>query len=84
MIHVSPTTKALLDTFGTFKLECRGEVAMKVRNFFITPMGIIEVNLQSGIAMDYIILGGDWTLHKQIFIPNNFISFCGICIKLSN
>ncbi|CAK1545472.1 unnamed protein product [Leptosia nina] len=23
-IHVSPTTKALLDTFGTFKLECRG------------------------------------------------------------
>lgn len=29
-IHVSPTTKALLDTYGTFRLECRGEVAMKV------------------------------------------------------
>lgn len=29
-IHVSPTTKALLDSFGTFRLECRGEVAMKV------------------------------------------------------
>lgn len=29
-IHVSPTTKTLLDTFETFLLDCRGEVAMKV------------------------------------------------------
>lgn len=29
-IHVSPTTKTLLDTFETFRLDCRGEVAMKV------------------------------------------------------
>lgn len=29
-IHVSPVTKAVLDTFGTFDLECRGEVEMKV------------------------------------------------------
>lgn len=28
-IHVSPITKAVLDTFGTFNLECRGEVEMK-------------------------------------------------------
>ncbi|KAF2900007.1 hypothetical protein ILUMI_06179, partial [Ignelater luminosus] len=28
-IHVSPVTKAVLDTFGTFDLECRGEVEMK-------------------------------------------------------
>lgn len=32
-IHVSPDTKALLDTFGTFHLECRGEVAMKVSDY---------------------------------------------------
>lgn len=35
-IHVSPDTKALLDLFGTFHLECRGEVAMKV---MITTLG---------------------------------------------
>ncbi|XP_047510982.1 atrial natriuretic peptide receptor 1-like isoform X1 [Pieris napi] len=35
-IHVSPTTKALLDTFGTFKLECRGEVAMKGKGVLVT------------------------------------------------
>ncbi|KAJ8986269.1 hypothetical protein NQ317_009979 [Molorchus minor] len=28
-IHVSPVTKGVLDTFGTFDLECRGEVEMK-------------------------------------------------------
>ena len=30
-IHVSPQTKALLDTFGTFRLDLRGQVEMKVR-----------------------------------------------------
>ncbi|CAH2054244.1 unnamed protein product, partial [Iphiclides podalirius] len=35
-IHVSPTTKALLDTFGTFHLECRGEVAMKGKGILVT------------------------------------------------
>lgn len=30
-IHVSPATKALLDSFGTFRLELRGEVEMKAR-----------------------------------------------------
>ncbi|XP_043286627.1 atrial natriuretic peptide receptor 1-like isoform X2 [Venturia canescens] len=28
-IHVSPTTKEILDTFGTFDLRCRGEVTLK-------------------------------------------------------
>jgi len=28
---VSPKTKAVLDTFGSFELELRGEVEMKVR-----------------------------------------------------
>ncbi|CAG5115044.1 unnamed protein product, partial [Candidula unifasciata] len=28
-IHVSPQTKAILDSFGTFKLELRGDVEMK-------------------------------------------------------
>ncbi|XP_052756277.1 atrial natriuretic peptide receptor 1 isoform X3 [Galleria mellonella] len=35
-IHVSPDTKALLDTFGTFHLECRGEVAMKGKGILVT------------------------------------------------
>jgi hypothetical protein len=30
-IHVSPKTKAVLDTFESFELELRGEVEMKVR-----------------------------------------------------
>jgi atrial natriuretic peptide receptor A len=29
-IHVSPKTKEILDTFGTFELVCRGEVMLKV------------------------------------------------------
>ncbi|KAL0132007.1 hypothetical protein PUN28_000049 [Cardiocondyla obscurior] len=32
-IHVSPKTKEILDTFGTFELVCRGEVILKVRLF---------------------------------------------------
>lgn len=35
-IHVSPDTKVLLDTFGTFQLECRGEVAMKGKGILVT------------------------------------------------
>ncbi|XP_063896988.1 atrial natriuretic peptide receptor 1 isoform X2 [Helicoverpa armigera] len=35
-IHVSPDTKALLDLFGTFHLECRGEVAMKGKGTLVT------------------------------------------------
>ncbi|KAL4713025.1 hypothetical protein ACJJTC_014659 [Scirpophaga incertulas] len=35
-IHVSPDTKALLDSFGTFHLECRGEVAMKGKGTLVT------------------------------------------------
>lgn len=31
MIHVSPKTKEILDTFETFELVCRGEVTLKVR-----------------------------------------------------
>lgn len=32
-IHVSPQTKEVLDTFGTFELKLRGEVEMKVKPF---------------------------------------------------
>lgn len=32
MIHVSPKTKEILDTFETFELVCRGEVTLKVRH----------------------------------------------------
>lgn len=35
-IHVSPITKGVLDTFGTFDLECRGEVEMKGKGKMIT------------------------------------------------
>ncbi|XP_041982760.1 atrial natriuretic peptide receptor 1 isoform X2 [Aricia agestis] len=51
-IHVSPTTKALLDTFGTFHLECRGEVAMKGKGTLVTYwlLGeIVDPNAQKEI-----------------------------------
>lgn len=35
-IHVSPTTKEVLDIFGSFDLECRGEVAMKGKGTMVT------------------------------------------------
>ncbi|RVE44226.1 hypothetical protein evm_011125 [Chilo suppressalis] len=35
-IHVSPDTKALLDSFETFILECRGEVPMKGKGILVT------------------------------------------------
>ncbi|XP_026332130.1 atrial natriuretic peptide receptor 1 isoform X2 [Hyposmocoma kahamanoa] len=35
-IHVSPTTKTLLDTFQTFRLDCRGEVTMKGKGTLVT------------------------------------------------
>ncbi|XP_048515971.1 atrial natriuretic peptide receptor 1 isoform X6 [Athalia rosae] len=35
-IHVSPQTKEILDTFGTFDLECRGEVTMKGKGTMVT------------------------------------------------
>lgn len=36
-IHVSPSTKEVLDSFGTFELELRGEVEMKVGFRLMTP-----------------------------------------------
>lgn len=41
-IHVSPVTKAVLDTFGTFDLECRGEVEMKVSCLLVLLSYFIE------------------------------------------
>lgn len=35
-IHVSDTTKEILDKFGTFQLELRGEVEMKGKGFLTT------------------------------------------------
>ncbi|XP_026674048.1 atrial natriuretic peptide receptor 1-like isoform X2 [Ceratina calcarata] len=35
-IHVSPTTKEILDTFGTFQLVCRGEVNLKGKGTMTT------------------------------------------------
>ena len=31
-IHISQATKEILDTFGTFQIELRGQVEMKVHN----------------------------------------------------
>ncbi|KAJ8681913.1 hypothetical protein QAD02_017705 [Eretmocerus hayati] len=35
-IHVSPRTKEILDTFGTFNLACRGEVTLKGKGTMTT------------------------------------------------
>lgn len=48
-IHVSPQTKEVLDTFGTFDLELRGEIEMKVSGklftifWYITRRGLVVV-----------------------------------------
>lgn len=42
-IHVSPKTKEILDTFGTFELVCRGEVTLKVKSFIIYHSSIIQL-----------------------------------------
>lgn len=36
MIHVSEAAKQILDKFGTFKLELRGEVELKGKGFVTT------------------------------------------------
>jgi class 3 adenylate cyclase len=43
-IHVSPDTKALLDTFNTFILELRGPVEMKGKGFITTYWLLGEAN----------------------------------------
>ncbi|KAJ8711871.1 hypothetical protein PYW08_008825 [Mythimna loreyi] len=42
-IHVSPDTKALLDLYGTFNLQCRGEVAMKGKGTLVTYWLLSEI-----------------------------------------
>ncbi|KAB0800987.1 hypothetical protein PPYR_05341 [Photinus pyralis] len=46
-IHVSPVTKNVLDTFGTFNLECRGEVEMKGKGKMTTYWLLGERKIQS-------------------------------------
>ncbi|KAJ9595886.1 hypothetical protein L9F63_012905, partial [Diploptera punctata] len=42
-IHVSPKTKAVLDTFGSFELELRGEVEMKEIFYFTNVEKVITL-----------------------------------------
>ncbi|KAF5272832.1 hypothetical protein FQR65_LT00428 [Abscondita terminalis] len=46
-IHVSPVTKDVLDTFGTFNLECRGEVEMKGKGKMTTYWLLGERKIQA-------------------------------------
>ncbi|XP_043247996.1 atrial natriuretic peptide receptor 1-like [Colletes gigas] len=55
MIHVSPKTKEILDTFGTFELICRGEVNLKgkgkMTTYWLTGEKSTNNNLQPVSAM---------------------------------
>ncbi|CAG9816745.1 unnamed protein product [Phaedon cochleariae] len=55
-IHVSPVTKAVLDTFGTFDLECRGEIEIKgkgkMTTYWLNKERISRVTTQPGPAME--------------------------------
>ncbi|XP_023227111.1 atrial natriuretic peptide receptor 1-like [Centruroides sculpturatus] len=52
-IHVSPKTKEILDTFGTFQIECRGEVEMKGKGKMVTYWLIDELeNPQQLVNID--------------------------------
>ncbi|KAJ2954753.1 hypothetical protein O0L34_g3056 [Tuta absoluta] len=44
-IHVSPATKAILDIYGCFKLECRGEITMKGKGTMTTYWLLGETNV---------------------------------------
>ncbi|PSN40452.1 Atrial natriuretic peptide receptor 1 [Blattella germanica] len=44
-IHVSPKTKAVLDTFGSFELELRGEVEMKSLKFHYSQNSKVGSNI---------------------------------------
>ncbi|KAK5639468.1 hypothetical protein RI129_011960 [Pyrocoelia pectoralis] len=46
-IHVSPITKNVLDTFGTFNLECRGEIEMKGKGKMTTYWLLGERKIQT-------------------------------------
>ncbi|XP_053977333.1 atrial natriuretic peptide receptor 1-like isoform X1 [Hylaeus volcanicus] len=54
MIHVSPKTKEILDTFGTFELVCRGEVNLKgkgkMTTYWLTGEKSTNNNVQPGSA----------------------------------
>lgn len=55
MIHVSPKTKEILDTFGTFELFCRGEVTLKVRlHWLITRRAKSPSGIRNSLK------GGTW------------------------
>jgi len=45
-IHVSAATKSLLDQFGTFELQLRGEVEMKVRSQLSAAYNLLSVTLR--------------------------------------
>ncbi|PBC29380.1 Atrial natriuretic peptide receptor [Apis cerana cerana] len=48
-IHVSPKTKEILDTFGTFELVCRGEVTLKGKGTMTTYWLIGEKPMGSNV-----------------------------------
>ncbi|KAG1681086.1 Atrial natriuretic peptide receptor 2 [Nymphon striatum] len=50
-IHVSPTTKQILDTFGTFNLKCRGNVEMKGKGVMVTYW--LQGEMTNPILPDY-------------------------------
>ncbi|XP_017765073.1 PREDICTED: atrial natriuretic peptide receptor 1-like isoform X2 [Eufriesea mexicana] len=48
-IHVSPKTKEILDTFGTFELVCRGEVTLKGKGTMTTYWLIGEKSIDNNV-----------------------------------
>ena len=55
-IHVSSSTRAILERFGTFELKFRGEIEMKVR----TDVGISLIGLFASRAKENNALTGYW------------------------
>ncbi|XP_011301298.1 atrial natriuretic peptide receptor 1 isoform X4 [Fopius arisanus] len=51
-IHVSPATKEVLDTFGTFELHCRGEVTLKGKGKMTTYWLVGEKPINNNVQQN--------------------------------
>ncbi|KAG6800743.1 atrial natriuretic peptide receptor 1 isoform X1 [Apis mellifera caucasica] len=72
-IHVSPKTKEILDTFGTFELVCRGEVTLKGKGT-MTTYWLIGEKAMSGNVQGTITVSSVMTTVTSMTTTSNQVS----------
>ncbi|XP_049884529.1 atrial natriuretic peptide receptor 2-like [Pectinophora gossypiella] len=78
-IHVSPVTKALLDIYDKFDLECRGEITMKGKGKMTTYWlrGEKKVEGQASTSQPICEPSTSWAGTNHVQEPNPSITFQG-------